>query len=296
MSVKYTLLPICAVLGIWLAGGNGGIIALPPANLLADEPGMAVMSPSLFPSPQIGPTVSGDKEAIIERYKGVVPKQWGESVTGVVYRLAVDDKVMALTFDLCGGSTAANGYDQELVNYLEDMHIPATFFVSGQWLKANPEVFQHLADNRLFEIQSHGLQHKPLSTSGKYAYGIKGTENLARVIREVDDNGQEIAARTGVKPRFYRSGTNYYDEVAVAVARDMGYTPVGYNILGDAGATFNQAQVKQAILGAPPGSIVLLHANHPESATAEGLMEAVPLLLKESWRFVKLGEYDLVAY
>lgn len=296
MSVKYTLIPLCAVLVIWLAGGPGGHPAGQPADLMVDEPAIAVMSPSLSLSPGAEPIAPGSQDVIIKRYQGVPPRQWGEKISGVVYRLDTEEKVIALTFDLCGGSGAANGYDQDLVQCLQDLEIPATFFVSGQWIDANPELFRRLAGNRQFEIGSHGLRHKPLSVTGKQAYGIKGTEDLTAVIREVDDNGQKIAVLTGVKPRFYRSGTNYYDEVAVVAVRDMGYTTVGYNVLGDAGATFNEAQVKQALLGARPGSIVLLHGNHPEGATAEGVKAALPLLRQEGFRFVKLGDYNLVSY
>jgi peptidoglycan/xylan/chitin deacetylase (PgdA/CDA1 family) len=46
-------------------------------------------------------------------------------------------------------------------------------------------------------------------------------------------------------------------------------------------------------LKAPPSSIILLHMNHPESETAEGVIEAIPELKKRGVRFVKLSEYGL---
>ncbi len=295
MSLKYTLIPLAAVIGIWLAGGTSGDPTLRPADLMVNEPIVAVMSPSL--NAALGELhAPKSKNVIIETYQGIIPKQWGEKVSGVAYRLDTEEKAVALTFDLCGGSSASNGYDRDLVEYLEDLQIPATFFVSGRWIDANPALFRHLAGNSLFEIGSHGLRHKPLSVAGKQAYGIKGTEDLTAVIQEVEDNGEKIAVETGVKPHYYRSGTNYYDEVAVAAVRDMGYITVGYNVLGDAGAAFSQAQVKQALLGAGPGSIILLHGNHPEGATAEGVKAALPLLQQEGFRFVKLGDYKLVSY
>ena len=52
-------------------------------------------------------------------------------------------------------------------------------------------------------------------------------------------------------------------------------------------------QVKEALLNAPPASIILMHMNHPESHTAEGMIEAIPELKKAGFRFVKLLEFGL---
>lgn len=87
---------------------------------------------------------------------------------------------------------------------------------------------------------------------------------------------------TGRAPRWFRSGTAYVDEVAVGIVRALGLEVVNYDVLGDAGATFTPAQVEQALLGARPGSIALLHLNHPGSGTAAGVAAAVPARLGRS--------------
>ena len=43
------------------------------------------------------------KEKIISTFTGKIPKEWGEKVTGVKTRLGTNQKVIALTFDACGG-------------------------------------------------------------------------------------------------------------------------------------------------------------------------------------------------
>ena len=68
---------------------------------------------------------------------------------------------------------------------------------------------------------------------------------------------------------------------------------VHFSVLGDAGATYTRKEVKGALLQAPPLSIVLMHMNHPQGETAEGLIEAIPELKKKGFRFVKLSEYPL---
>jgi peptidoglycan/xylan/chitin deacetylase (PgdA/CDA1 family) len=145
----------------------------------------------------------------------------------------------------------------------------------------------------LFEIENHGWLHRPCSVNGRSVYGIKGTANSGEVFEEVETNGQKIERLTGRKPKYYRSGTAYYDEVALKIVEALGYQAVGFSILGDKGATYSAAQVKTALLTAGPGSIIICHMNHPEKETAEGIIAAVPELKKKGFRFVKLSEYHL---
>jgi hypothetical protein len=67
-------------------------------------------------------------------------------------------------------------------------------------------------------------------------------------VRECKKQGQQLVAVTGKKPRFYRSGIDFYDEVAVAIANNLGYQVISYSVLGDAGATYNREQISLAIL------------------------------------------------
>src|SRR4030067_3811448 len=70
------------------------------------------------------------KERIISTFTGRAPQEWGEGVRGVKTRLNTDQKVLALTFDACGGPKGS-GYDSKLIEYLESEKIPATLFISG---------------------------------------------------------------------------------------------------------------------------------------------------------------------
>lgn len=106
-------------------------------------------------------------------------------------------------------------------------------------------------------------------------------------------NHDTVRELTGIEMTLFRSGTAYYDEVAVQLAQELGYDVVNFDILGDAGATFTSAQVKQALLSAKPGSIVLLHMNQPQSGTAEGVKQAIPILLAQGYKFVLLQDQEL---
>jgi peptidoglycan/xylan/chitin deacetylase (PgdA/CDA1 family) len=230
------------------------------------------------------------KERVIQKFGNGHPRFWGEHVPGVINRLNTRDKVIALTFDACGGKYGS-GYDQKLINYLIRQRIPATLFVNSRWIDANRETFLTLSKNPLFEMENHGTLHKPLSISGRSAYGIKGTKNAAEVVDEVLLNDRKIEELTGRKPRFFRSGTAYYDDVAVKIVQELGEKPVNFDVIGDAGATYSSEQVKRAMLEAKPGSIIILHFNMPGKDTAEGVMKAIPLLKQKGFRFVKLEDY-----
>ncbi len=232
------------------------------------------------------------KKEIVAEFSGKSPRQWGETVSGVRTRLATGERVIALTLDACG-SPKGKGFDAKLIAYLEREKIPATLFINSRWIDANPELFLKLAANPLFEIGNHGLLHRPASVNGRSVYGIDGTRDVAELVDEIELNARKIEGPTGRKPRYYRSGTAYYDEVAVAVANRLGNEVIGFDVLGDAGATYSPEQVKDALLKAAPGAIVIMHMNHPESGTAAGVMAAIPELRKRGFRFVKMSDYKL---
>lgn len=223
---------------------------------------------------------------------GRTPLQWGETVTGVRTRLDTGERVIALTLDACG-SARGKGVDAGLMDFLAREGIPATLFVNARWIDANPELFRRLAANPLFEIANHGTWHKPASVNGRSVYGIQGTKDAVELVEEIGVNARRIEAITGTRPKFYRSGTAYYDEVAVEIANALGHEVAGFSLLGDAGATYSASQVKSALLKAVPGDIVICHMNHPESGTGTGIAAAVPELQRRGFRFVRLSDLPL---
>ena len=232
------------------------------------------------------------RERILVTFTGKVPREWGENVTGTKTTLDTDKKLIALTFDACGGAKG-KGYDAKLINFLKRDKIPATLFLSGKWIDANPDIAKELAENPLFEIANHGLNHRPCSMNGKKAHGIQGTKNIDELIDETEQNARKIEILSGKKPKYFRPAAGFSDEYGVKIANALGYEIIGWSIVGDAGATYSKKDVTEALLGAAPGSIVILHMNHPEGDTAEGLMAAVPELKNKGFEFVRLGDQPL---
>lgn len=219
-------------------------------------------------------------------------REWGENVTGVKHRFQTNKQQIALTFDACGGPNGSQ-YDEELISFLIEEKIPATLFVNEQWILANETLFLMLADEPLFQIENHGTDHLPLSVNGGEAWGIPATTSAEAAYEEIMGNHETVRELIGKEMKYFRSGTAYYDEVAVELANALGYQVVNYDILGDAGATFTNTQVENALLQAEAGSIALLHMNQPQSGTAEGVINAVPKLREQGFEFVRLDEITL---
>ena len=249
-----------------------------------------ISSPWILESAQ--PQEIPTKEQMIAKFSGRAPCEWGEVVKGVKTRLNTNQKVLALTFDACGGPRGSN-YDEKLIQFLEKEKVPATLFLTGRWIHANSYFLQGLLRNPFFEIENHGLNHKPCSATGRSAHGIKGTKNVGEIFDEIELNALRIQSISGRKPRYYRPGAAYCDEVCVEIANSLGYEVVNFNVRGDAGATYSKKQVEEALLHSAPASIVLMHMNHPESQTAEGVIAALPELKRHGFGFVKLSEFGL---
>lgn len=232
------------------------------------------------------------RKNIAKAFENQTPRQWGENVTGVKTNLDTQEKVIALTMDACG-SPLGMAYDERLVNFLKKEKIPATLFINARWIDKNLSTFKELASNPLFEIGNHGLEHKPASVNGKSIYGLSGTNNVEELVDEIELNARKIESITHKRPKYFRSGTAYYDEVAVSVANKLNHQVVGFSILGDAGATFSTKKVEEAFLKAKKGEIVIIHMNHPTSDTAQGTINAITKLKQKGFKFVKLSDYKL---
>lgn len=205
---------------------------------------------------------------------------------------SMDQKVIALTFDACGGRHS--GYNSALIDYLRKEQIPATLFVTGIWIEKNKETFAELAKDPLFEIENHGLMHRLCSTEGKTKYGVHATRNLGDVIDEMELGARRINQLTGRRPIFFRSATAYTDELSLKVAERLGMEVVSYDILaGDAMRASGKTMSRNILNGARHGAVVIMHFNHPELQEKQALELSVPELRRRGYNFIKLEDFSI---
>jgi len=232
------------------------------------------------------------KKRILDQFKNPKPGRFGEFVKGAKKDLDTQQKVIAFTFDACGGRHS--GYNAGLIEYLRREKIQATLFISGLWIEKNIETFKELAKDPLFEIENHGLLHRTCSINGASMYGVIATRNMGDVVDEMELNARKIAELTGRRPVFFRSATAYTDEASIEVARRLGMEVVSYDILsGDAMHSSAKTMARNIIKGARHGAVVIMHFNHPEWHELEALKTAVPALREKGYTFGKLEDFSV---
>jgi peptidoglycan/xylan/chitin deacetylase (PgdA/CDA1 family) len=231
------------------------------------------------------------KVKILKKYSVEKPKRWGMFIPGVVTHIKTSEKIIALTFDACAGSQGKK-YDKELIQFLKSNSIPATLFVTQSWISYNEKAFDILAKDPLFEIENHGMRHRPASVSGGVAWGIKGTASVAECYDEVELSARGLEKKTGKRPKFYRSGTAYFDDVAVKIIRETGQIPLNFSgIIADVDQHTSLEKVKKRIHKyAKPGAILIMHFNHPGGKTFLAVREIIPQLKAQGYSFVRLAD------
>ncbi|MDR1405896.1 MAG: polysaccharide deacetylase family protein [Prevotellaceae bacterium] len=231
-------------------------------------------------------------QEILREYAAEKPKEWSEQVNGMVQKVNVphaNERILFLTFNVYTKN------HPELFNFLRQHAVKATFFLSGMWVRRHAGQAKEIgALPALFEIENHGNRNIPLSASGADAYGRKGTGNLAAALDEITAGAEAIKNATGQTPRYIRSFLNYTDNVVVDALSEAGIKTIGISVFADGGGLFGTEKIKNQILNAPNGSIILLSINPDYPTIFNGLKAAIEEieLLKSPVRFEKLADYE----
>jgi peptidoglycan-N-acetylglucosamine deacetylase len=158
---------------------------------------------------------------------------------------------VALTFDLCPVRKEA-GYDQALVEYLAEHHIPATFFLSGKWMAKHDAAVAQLLGVGSFEVGTHGEVHAhlPMHNAAEQREEIRLPVMLL----------QEHYAR---KATLFRPPYGEYDDRTVNVVNTLGLRFIRWSIeSGDPDPRLTTDQILARLSErARPGSIIVFHAN-----------------------------------
>jgi peptidoglycan/xylan/chitin deacetylase (PgdA/CDA1 family) len=187
---------------------------------------------------------------------------------------------IALSFDLCP-TTHAPSFADDVVAYLEDAQVPATFFVSGAWARANPEKLKILTLQPFFEIALHGEEHRHLPSG-----------DTATIAREIDA-GRDTLIRLGVHPKpLFRPPYGDAPPELSQVARRAGVLPVLWDVgLGDPDPNRTaEVMERDAFRWVQAGSVLVFHANGRGVATNRTVRDLVPRLRERNYEFVTVGQ------
>jgi peptidoglycan/xylan/chitin deacetylase (PgdA/CDA1 family) len=187
---------------------------------------------------------------------------------------------IALTFDACPRKERPE-FSTEIVDFLQQEHLPATFFVSGLWAENCQEGIKRLAEIPYFEIGLHGYHH------------WKSSELTEQVIASEIERTQSTIMQLGCKPRpFFRPPYGDCPPKLVKVAKELGVLTVMWDVVsGDPNPRNTAERLEHRVLTLTRnGSIVIMHVNNGGVWTPRALPAIVAGLREQGFQFVLIGQ------
>jgi peptidoglycan/xylan/chitin deacetylase (PgdA/CDA1 family) len=201
--------------------------------------------------------------------------RWDRLMHGNAPPLGPRAKLVALTFD--DGPYPVD--TPLLLDTLEELHVPATFFLIGRDGQQYPELVRRIAA-RGDEIGNHTLTHPDLDRLDDAAVRAEIAGGAAELGRFVADP----ALRRLLRPPHGR-----YRESTLRVAQAAGYDVVLWNDdPGDWRQISAQEIARHLFAHATAPEIILLHSGRV--ATVDMLRSVVPRYRSAGYRFVTVGE------
>lgn len=195
---------------------------------------------------------------------------------GEVARGGPGGGMIALTFD-AGADPSPTG---EILDALAKHGVHATFFLTGKWVKKNPELVRRIAAEG-HEIGNHTYSHRRLTelTDAQIGEEVEKTDSLV----------VELTGRS-TKP-LLRVPYGSRDARVLEVLRNLGYRSIYWDVdCWDAvKPNYTSADIRKRVLSKiGGGSIVLMHCG--SRATADGLDSLLDKLEAEGYHQVMVSE------
>jgi peptidoglycan-N-acetylmuramic acid deacetylase len=206
-----------------------------------------------------------------EGFKSVVEKH------GAIFLGDTTKKELFLTFD----NGYENGYTGQILDTLKAKKVPAIFFVTGHYVKDQPELVKRMADEGHL-IGNHSWSHPDMTTIPN-----------ARIREELEKVQTEVARITGQKEmRFLRPPRGIFSDRSLAACKELGYTSVFWSIAYKDWDTKVQRGWRYAydnvISQLHPGAVILLHAVSRDNAEALGAI--IDEARKQGYEFKSLDQ------
>jgi peptidoglycan-N-acetylmuramic acid deacetylase len=186
-------------------------------------------------------------------------------------------KEIYLTFD----NGYENGYTSPVLDVLKKKNVPATFFVTGYYLKDQPELVKRMVKEGHI-VGNHSWHHPDLTTVSD-----------VRLKKELELVKEEYEQLTGEKGMNYlRAPRGIFSERTLALSEQLGYTNVFWSLAfvdwytdQQKGWKYSYDQVMKQI---HPGSILLLHTVSKDNA--EALEKIITDLQAQGYEFKSLDD------
>jgi polysaccharide deacetylase family sporulation protein PdaB len=182
--------------------------------------------------------------------------------SGALSKVATNQKHLALTFDINWG-------DQQIpliLKTLNEEHVKATFFVSGEWAERHPNIVRSMQKSG-HEVESHGMRHEDytqLSAQRVRSDILFGREAIYKITGERPDMIRPPFGKVTKDTLNTAKGLN--QQVVLWSVNPQDETNPGYKVI-----------VKRVLQHTGKGDIIKLHA----SDSAKGTDRTLPLIIRE---------------
>lgn len=161
-----------------------------------------------------------------------------------------EEKVLYLTFD-CGYE---NGNMPVILDALKKHHVPATFFVVGNFIKDNPALIKRMVQEGHI-VGNHTFTHPDMSS-------ISSMEAFQKELSSVEKLYESLIQAPMTK--FYRPPRGIYSTENLSMAKELGYKTFFWSLAyvdwyEDKQPTKEDAFAK-LLTRIHPGAVVLLHS------------------------------------
>lgn len=186
-------------------------------------------------------------------------------------------KVIYLTFD----AGYENGCTSKILDVLKKHHVPAAFFLVGNYIQSNPDLVQRMVAEG-HTVGNHTMHHYDMSKISDLSAFRKELEDLEKLYFSV--TGEEMK-------KFYRPPQGIYSEKNLEMAKQMGYRTVFWSLAYVDWNNDNQPTAEYALSKLLPrthdGMVVLLHST---SATNAQILDELLTKWKEmGYEFAPIG-------
>lgn len=192
-----------------------------------------------------------------------------------VYAVETEEKAVALTFDISWGHVMA----PKVLRVLADQKVPATFFLSGPWVRDHAELARDIVSGG-HEVGSHGHAHVNFSQLSK-----------DQLIRNVQSAHFCIRETLGVEPRLIRTPNGDFSDETILTLREIGYQAIDWMIDSlDWKNPGVDVIIRRVVSRLQPGAIILMHASDSCRMTDLALPSIIGELRSQGYRFVKVSQ------
>ena len=106
------------------------------------------------------------------------------------------------------------GYTQKILDVLSKYNVPATFFVTGEYLDESSDLVRQMIDKG-FTVGNHTVNHKNLAQC-----------DVGTIMNEIEVISNRLRDEFGYDVYYMRPPEGAINERALAIAKDMGYNTI----------------------------------------------------------------------